>query len=109
MIPHSCGGLRVPARGFARVKEFASKTFRIELRIDSVASYHLLQSIGVRAMRSKTKAGRYARLKEPLVRDGGELRPAGWDEALDRAAVGLRKTIDRYGPRAFGMFSCSKT
>ena len=60
-------------------------------------------------MRSKTKAGRYARLKEPLVRDGGELRPAGWDEALDRAAVGLRKTIDRYGPRAFGMFSCSKT
>jgi predicted molibdopterin-dependent oxidoreductase YjgC len=60
-------------------------------------------------MRSKTQAGRYARLKEPLVRDGGALRPAGWDEALDRAARGLRETIDRYGPGAFGMFSCSKT
>jgi len=60
-------------------------------------------------MRSKTKAGRYARLTQPLVREGGELRPAGWDEALDRAASGLRETIDRHGPRAFGMFSCSKT
>jgi predicted molibdopterin-dependent oxidoreductase YjgC len=60
-------------------------------------------------MRSKTKAGRYARLTEPLVRDGGALRPAGWDEALDRAAAGLRATVDRHGPGAFGMFSCSKT
>jgi formate dehydrogenase (hydrogenase) len=60
-------------------------------------------------MRSKTKAGRYARLKEPLVRDGSKLRSAGWDEALDRAAGSLRATIDRHGPRAFGMFSCSKT
>jgi formate dehydrogenase major subunit len=59
-------------------------------------------------MRSKSKAGRYARLKEPLVRDGGALRPAGWDEALDRAAAGLRATVDRHGPAAFGMFSCSK-
>jgi predicted molibdopterin-dependent oxidoreductase YjgC len=60
-------------------------------------------------MRAKTRAGRYARLKQPLVRDGGKLRPTGWDEALDRAAKGLRETIDRYGPTAFGMFSCSKT
>lgn len=61
------------------------------------------------AMRAKTKAGRYARLKEPLVRDGGRLRSASWDEALDRAALGLRETVDRHGPRAFGMFSCSKS
>jgi predicted molibdopterin-dependent oxidoreductase YjgC len=60
-------------------------------------------------MKTKTRAGRYARLKEPLVRDGGRLRPATWDEALDRAASGLRDTVDRHGPRAFGMFSCSKT
>jgi formate dehydrogenase major subunit len=60
-------------------------------------------------MRFKTRAGRYARLREPLVRDGGELRPATWDEALDRAAAGLRATVDRYGANAFGMFSCSKT
>ncbi|HVF18973.1 MAG TPA: NADH-quinone oxidoreductase subunit G [Mycobacteriales bacterium] len=30
------------------------------------------------------------RLTTPLVRDGGELRPASWAEALERAAGGLR-------------------
>ncbi len=60
-------------------------------------------------MKTKTRAGRYGRLKNPLVRDGGRLRPASWDEALDRAAEGLRATVERYGPRSVGMFSCSKT
>jgi formate dehydrogenase (hydrogenase) len=60
-------------------------------------------------MKTKTRAGRYARLREPLVRDGGRLRAATWDEALDHAARGLRDTVDRHGPGAFGMFSCSKT
>jgi len=50
----------------------------------------------------------YARLTEPLVRDNGSLRPATWDEALDRAADGLRRSIERHGPNTFGMFSCSK-
>lgn len=59
-------------------------------------------------MRSRTKAGRNTRLTQPLVRDGGTLRPAGWDEALDRAAAGLRATVERHGPAAFGLFSCSK-
>jgi predicted molibdopterin-dependent oxidoreductase YjgC len=48
------------------------------------------------------------RLTEPLVRDAGRLRPASWDEALDRAAVGFARARAR-GPNAFGMFSCSKT
>ena len=49
-------------------------------------------------------------MTEPLVRDrrGAPLRPAGWDEALDRAASGLRAVVERHGPRAFGLFSCSK-
>ena len=52
---------------------------------------------------------RYVRLTEPLVRDaGGELRPASWDEALDRVAAGLRDTVAAHGPDAVGMFSCSK-
>ena len=38
---------------------------------------------------------RYARLTRPLVRDGGELREASWDEALDEGAE-------------TGIFSCSK-
>lgn len=48
------------------------------------------------------------RLTQPLVRDDGVLRPATWDEALDRAAAGMRREIDRRGPRAFGVFACSK-
>ncbi len=48
------------------------------------------------------------RLTTPLVRRNGELREATWDEALDRAADGFRRVVDRHGPEAFGMFSCSK-
>jgi len=48
------------------------------------------------------------RLTEPLVRDNGGLRPASWDEALDRAAAGLAVARDRDATRSFGMFSCSK-
>jgi formate dehydrogenase major subunit len=47
------------------------------------------------------------RLTRPLVRDGGELRPASWDEALDRAATGFRRALDE-GTQT-GFFSCSKT
>ncbi len=48
------------------------------------------------------------RLTEPLVREGGRLRPATWKEALTRAAAGFAAARDQ-GPNAFGMFSCSKT
>ncbi|MEU7571276.1 MULTISPECIES: molybdopterin oxidoreductase family protein [unclassified Micromonospora] len=46
------------------------------------------------------------RLTTPLLRDrpGGELRPAGWDEALDRIAAGLHTVRDRYGPDAVAVF-----
>jgi formate dehydrogenase major subunit len=47
------------------------------------------------------------RLTQPLVRDHGELRPASWDEALDRAATGFRSALDA-GAQT-GVFSCSKT
>ncbi len=49
-----------------------------------------------------------ARLTRPLVRDNGSLREAGWDEALDRAAGGFRRVVDRHGLQSFGLFSCSK-
>jgi formate dehydrogenase major subunit len=52
------------------------------------------------------------RLDTPLVRDrsrGGVLRPATWDEALDRAAEGFRSAVAKKGPQTFGLFSCSKT
>ncbi len=49
------------------------------------------------------------RLTTPLVRKNGELRPAGWDEALDVAADGFRRSLEKHGPETFGIFSCSKT
>ena len=54
------------------------------------------------------------RITQPLVRDRladgtkGPLRPATWDEALDRAAGGIRASVDAHGPSTFGIFSCSK-
>jgi len=53
-------------------------------------------------------AMRFTRLTEPLVRDNGHLRPATWDEALDRAADGFRRVKARHGGDAIGTFSCSK-
>jgi predicted molibdopterin-dependent oxidoreductase YjgC len=53
----------------------------------------------------------YPRLTEPLVRDGGVLRPATWTEALDRAAAGFRRVLSAPGAdptRSVGVFSCSK-
>jgi formate dehydrogenase major subunit len=48
------------------------------------------------------------RLTEPMVRENGVLRIATWDEALDRAALGLRAAIDLKGADGVGIFSCSK-
>ena len=52
---------------------------------------------------------KYLRLTEPLVRERGRLRPATWDEALDRAAEGFRRNIAANGPNSLGIFSCSKS
>ena len=55
----------------------------------------------------------YVRLTTPLVRDGdrstGVLRPATWDEALDRVATGLRAAGAAHGSKTYGIFSCSKS
>jgi predicted molibdopterin-dependent oxidoreductase YjgC len=51
-------------------------------------------------------AMKYERLTTPLVRDDGGLRPASWDEALDRAATGFRGALD--AGALIGVFSCSK-
>jgi formate dehydrogenase major subunit len=48
------------------------------------------------------------RLTEPLVRENGRLRAASWDEALERAAAGIQKSVALHGPSTFGIFSCSK-
>ena len=50
----------------------------------------------------------YTRLMHPLVRENGVLRKVTWEEALDRAAAGLRDARERDGTKTYGMFSCSK-
>ena len=46
------------------------------------------------------------RLTTPLVRDarGEPLRPASWDEALDRVAGAIRAAQNRYGANGVGLF-----
>ncbi|MEU0945219.1 molybdopterin oxidoreductase family protein [Streptomyces canus] len=44
------------------------------------------------------------RLTSPLVRSGGTLVPATWDEALDRIARELSRTRTEHGPDACGVF-----
>jgi formate dehydrogenase major subunit len=58
---------------------------------------------------TRRAARRYDRLTQPLVREHGALRPASWEEALDRAAAGFRRNLDARGPDALGIFSCSKS
>ena len=59
-------------------------------------------------MRKQYRSEPYTRLTQPLVREDGRLRPAPWDEALDRAAAGFSRTVEAKGPHGVGMFSCSK-
>jgi predicted molibdopterin-dependent oxidoreductase YjgC len=52
-----------------------------------------------------------ARLTHPWVRDlvSNELRPATWDEAIERAASGFQRVLgERGGTTGVGVFSCSK-
>ncbi len=45
------------------------------------------------------------RITQPLVRDGGELRPVSWERALDDAAAGLRRAAGKVGVLAGGATS----
>ena len=60
-------------------------------------------------MKSRRVSRPNARLTQPLVRVNGSLRPATWDEALDRAAQGFRRNLEARGPNSLGIFSCSKS
>ena len=57
--------------------------------------------------RTQSAPGSYPRLTQPLVRENGTLRETSWEHALDVAAEGFRRNLDR-GPNSLGIFSCSK-
>jgi formate dehydrogenase (hydrogenase) len=48
------------------------------------------------------------RLTTPLIRSGGTLQEASWDEALDAVAAGFARARATDTTQSFGMFSCSK-
>ena len=59
-----------------------------------------------------SEAKPYVRLTQPMVRDGGRhgvLRPASWNDALDRTAQSLKSAVEKHGPQSCGLFSCSKS
>ncbi|WP_328559607.1 molybdopterin oxidoreductase family protein [Streptomyces coelicoflavus] len=43
------------------------------------------------------------RLRTPLVRRDGVLREAGWEEAFDAVAAGVRPLVERHGPHSVGV------
>lgn len=60
-------------------------------------------------MASAATRSHSARLTTPWVREGNTLRPATWEQALDRAARLFNRILSEDGPTALGVFSCSKS
>ncbi len=48
------------------------------------------------------------RLTEPLIREDGELREAGWEEAYDLVVAEMERIREAHGPDAMGFFGSSK-
>ncbi len=48
------------------------------------------------------------RLKSPLIRRDGELRPASWEEAMEEVTQALRKISDYSGPTSVGLFGSAQ-
>jgi len=48
------------------------------------------------------------RLTRPLIRRRGQLRPAGWDEALDLVAGRLAEILAAHGPDRVGVLASAK-
>jgi predicted molibdopterin-dependent oxidoreductase YjgC len=48
------------------------------------------------------------RLREPLVRTSGRLKPATWESALGYTADRLRRIRDQYGPDSIGFLVSAK-
>ncbi|KIX12739.1 spermidine/putrescine ABC transporter substrate-binding protein [Dethiosulfatarculus sandiegensis] len=48
------------------------------------------------------------RLKSPLLKKGGELTRAGWDDALDYAADELKRIVKEHGPDSVAFLASAK-
>ena len=59
-------------------------------------------------MQAPKRGSKYLRITQPLIRHGESLLPASWDDALNLTAARLAENKAKFGPKAFGVFSCSK-
>src|SRR5512142_3348384 len=61
--------------------------------------------------------GRYAfdplssekRITQPLIREGGKLVPATWDQALHLVATKFRQIREEFGPESIGLIGSNRT
>jgi anaerobic selenocysteine-containing dehydrogenase len=92
----SCCGLKV------EVDIATSEIVRVSGDQDHPASrgYLCPKSQGLKSLR-----GDPDRLRKPLLKVNGEFREIEWDEALDRAAAGLKAVTERHGPSSMGLYT----
>jgi formate dehydrogenase alpha subunit len=48
------------------------------------------------------------RLKHPMIREGGQLRPIEWDKALDRIISEISRIREKYGPDSIEVLASAK-
>jgi formate dehydrogenase alpha subunit len=48
------------------------------------------------------------RLKHPMIREGGQLRQATWDQAMDRIVREVTRIRDKYGPDSVAVLASAK-
>jgi NADH-quinone oxidoreductase subunit G len=49
------------------------------------------------------------RVRQPLVRKGGTLQPASWEDALEEVARRLKQVKDQHGPESIGVIGSNHT
>jgi formate dehydrogenase alpha subunit len=90
-------------------------TLDVHVRDDAVAAVKPNRSAPVNRGHACVK-GRFShgfvrspeRLTQPLVRRGGALEPASWEEALDLVAATLTRVRAEHGPRAIAAISSAR-
>ena len=81
---------------------------RLEMNVKDNRIFRVTSDIDSHNRGSLCVGGRFAydlvehqdRLLTPLLRDGNELKPATWEEAIGFAAAGLKKIISESGPES---------
>ena len=100
----SCHCSRAP--GFPHCPSVPLHVFLTRVRLPALDKMQAKLSTRTEIDMAKQPRGR---VTQPMIRIDGSLQPVTWEQALDRTASGFRATLEKHGPEAFGIFSCSKT